>query len=699
MITKTMLLSGFVLINVFSFAQVGINTTSPNSTLDVRGSLSTNYRAFSAATTAATTDNTLVYTGTSAAALTLPDATTCIGRGYWVKNTSSNASTLTLATTSSQTIDGLSTWTLTQLNKALYVVSNGSNWIITQESLPGNSAGTPWIVGGNNVTATQNFGTTSSFDLPFITANTERMRLTSAGRLGLGTSTFNASNPEKFIVDAGTTTSVNAIVGRGTINNYLQLNIQNLSAGTSASSDVVATADNGSETANFVDLGINSSANTSGVMGGINDSYLYNIGQNFLIGTGTSSKALIFMTGGTTQSSNERMRIDGSGNVGIGNISPSNRLSVTATSNPLFLGGLQNGANSDSILTVLNGVVRRLSISSVSAWGLSGNAGTSSSSNFLGTTDAVAFVMKVNSAQVARFEQNSIAIGATATVNNSTNSFAIGYGASIPYNRTNAHAFGVSANANGDNSFAIGNSATTNNSGSFAIGNSASSNFTNSLAIGNSAVTAYSVTDAVAIGSNATVNGNNGIAIGSNTTAASKTIANAANSIALGTTAITNSVNAIAIGSGASTTYNLTNPVVIGVNASTSGSNTVALGNTATISGFNSNSTAIGALSSVAASNSTAIGYGTVVTTNNAMILGDLTNQNLSVGIGSETFSSNREKLLVDAGATSSYNVISGKGTINNYLQLNIQNKSNGASASSDIVATSDNGSEGCQLY
>lgn len=41
------------------------------------------------------------------------------------------------------------------------------------------------------------------------------------------------------------------------VSQYLQLNIQNRSAGNSASSDVVATADNGNESVNYVDLGIN----------------------------------------------------------------------------------------------------------------------------------------------------------------------------------------------------------------------------------------------------------------------------------------------------------------------------------------------------------------------------------------------------------------------------------------------------------
>src|ERR1700710_2398134 len=99
------------------FAQVGVGTITPNSTLDVRGSLSTNYRTFTTATAALSSDNILVFSGTSAVSLTLPSATTCAGRGYWIKNTSSNSSTLTVATVSSQTIDGLTSWSLSQTNK------------------------------------------------------------------------------------------------------------------------------------------------------------------------------------------------------------------------------------------------------------------------------------------------------------------------------------------------------------------------------------------------------------------------------------------------------------------------------------------------------------------------------------------------------------------------------------------------------
>jgi hypothetical protein len=304
---------------IFCYAQIGIGTTTPNSTLDVRGSISTSYRAFTTNTTATATDNLLVFTGTTATTLTLPTAVGCDGRTYMIKNASTAGPTpvVTIATTASQTIDGAASWTLTSAYETITCISNGANWNVSAQSLPGGS-GVDWSQNGNSVASQKSIGTISNFSLPFITNNTEKMRLTNTGSLGIGTSTFNATNPEKLLVDAGATTSVNAIVGKGSIDGYLQLNIQNNSAGTNASSDVVATANNGSETANYVDMGINGGNYAGGVMGAANDGYLYTMGNNFLIGTGNAAKSLVFMTGGTTQSTNERMRIDGNGKIGIG---------------------------------------------------------------------------------------------------------------------------------------------------------------------------------------------------------------------------------------------------------------------------------------------------------------------------------------------------------------------------------------------
>ena len=113
-------------------AQIGIGTTSPTSSLDVRGSLSLNYRSFTASTTAASTDNNLIFSGTSAATVTLPDATGCAGRTYSIKNASTTnpLPVLTVATTSSQTIDGSTSWLLNDSREIITVISDGSNWNI-----------------------------------------------------------------------------------------------------------------------------------------------------------------------------------------------------------------------------------------------------------------------------------------------------------------------------------------------------------------------------------------------------------------------------------------------------------------------------------------------------------------------------------------------------------------------------------------
>jgi hypothetical protein len=132
------------------------------------------------------------------------------------------------------------------------------------------------------------------------------------------TSPVNPSNPDRLFINAGDTTSYNLLSGHGNINNYLQLNVQNFSSGATGSSDIVATANNGDETNYYIDLGINSSGYSvpSGV-GSANDSYLFNLGGDLLIGNASTNKRIILFNGGTPALDNARIYITQQGTVGI----------------------------------------------------------------------------------------------------------------------------------------------------------------------------------------------------------------------------------------------------------------------------------------------------------------------------------------------------------------------------------------------
>jgi len=105
------------------------------------------------------------------------------------------------------------------------------------------------------------------------------------------------ANPEALYVWQPNTSSINVISGKGNLNNYLQLNIQNTNQGTVASSDVVATANNGDESTNYIDMGINSENYNTGFIGGVNDAYLYSTGRYLHVGNASNYPVQIFAGG------------------------------------------------------------------------------------------------------------------------------------------------------------------------------------------------------------------------------------------------------------------------------------------------------------------------------------------------------------------------------------------------------------------
>jgi hypothetical protein len=118
--------SAFEYANVASgFATVQI--LKSGGSVIIGGSVAYAYVAKTANYTATSNDYTIDCTS-GTFTVTLPTAVGCSGRIYIIKNT--GAGTITVGTTSSQTIDGSATQTLSTQYSSYSVQSNGSNWII-----------------------------------------------------------------------------------------------------------------------------------------------------------------------------------------------------------------------------------------------------------------------------------------------------------------------------------------------------------------------------------------------------------------------------------------------------------------------------------------------------------------------------------------------------------------------------------------
>jgi hypothetical protein len=144
-----------------------------------------------------------------------------------------------------------------------------------------------------------------------------------------------------------------SIVGSG--NNYLQVNIQNRATGTTATADLVITANNGTDSSNYINLGINNSGynDPNFSNGSAYDGYLFVNGGSLDLGTQTTGTSIEFHIGGTTLDKTIA-RITSAGlNIVTGNLSVSGN--SVATSANLFATGsvLDNKINSLSGSSVL----------------------------------------------------------------------------------------------------------------------------------------------------------------------------------------------------------------------------------------------------------------------------------------------------------------------------------------------------------
>jgi hypothetical protein len=162
------------------------------------------------------------------------------------------------------------------------------------------------------------------FNVSDLTSTSDLFTISSASIdvLSIGQSQ-NVTISGSLVVDIDNIQDLFSVAGfTGTKDGYLEIYAQNMSTGVSASTDIVAYANTGTETSSFIDMGINGSNTAKGYnYGGPLDSYVYNTGGNLYIGNNTAfyqpnspSQSVFFFS---NANATPEMAITG-GRVGIG---------------------------------------------------------------------------------------------------------------------------------------------------------------------------------------------------------------------------------------------------------------------------------------------------------------------------------------------------------------------------------------------
>jgi hypothetical protein len=128
----------FFIGSYISNSQVGINTITPNSTLEVNGSVGQKVTAITGTTLLDETYNTVVCNnGATAITINLPTviSSACNGRIYTIKKGTSSSAGITIDGYNSETIDGVTTFLLSDDQGAVTIISDGSEWKIISKHL------------------------------------------------------------------------------------------------------------------------------------------------------------------------------------------------------------------------------------------------------------------------------------------------------------------------------------------------------------------------------------------------------------------------------------------------------------------------------------------------------------------------------------------------------------------------------------
>ena len=113
--------------------EIGVNTSTPASTIDIQGSMGLKLTTITSATTLDQTHN-VVLCNTGSYTVTLPAAADNTGKVYYLKNIDAEGDDITIDGNSSETIDGSTTYLLDPYKHAVRIISDGSNWHVIEES-------------------------------------------------------------------------------------------------------------------------------------------------------------------------------------------------------------------------------------------------------------------------------------------------------------------------------------------------------------------------------------------------------------------------------------------------------------------------------------------------------------------------------------------------------------------------------------
>ena len=186
-------------------------------------------------------------------------------------------------------------------------VTNRNSAISSHASLTSTHGVTGNIVGTTDAQTLTNktLGATTATGILTV-SNTSNSTSTSSGAVvvsgGIGVAKDLHVGGVGIFGDNPTVTLSNAVAYFDkTADGAVQVGMQNPSTGTSASSDFVATADNGNDTSKYIDLGINNSHYSDSAFSatGANDGYLIVDGGNLVFDVSTGGKSIVFAVGGS----------------------------------------------------------------------------------------------------------------------------------------------------------------------------------------------------------------------------------------------------------------------------------------------------------------------------------------------------------------------------------------------------------------